>query len=444
MVSCGREWVNGINGCDGAYQSDTFDFIEKYGAIPESCFPYSSSGGYVTSCSNKCSNWQDLKIEINNWGSVSSSQSSIKNALVQYGPLSAGMEVYSNFGDYSSGVYTPSGSLLGYHLVCIVGYNDNSGYWICKNSWGKGWGENGWFKIKYGVCGIEDEVVYLDVEADQDAVESIKYGVNTYKREGDIYNYDSKRLSMCESIFGSDGKVWYRFDIGGEKIADGMEVGIEFADWGWIGNGPTFYVYDWKNKKYTKLATNAGNNDDPKWVWKITSNSNNYVNDNGIVEVYVYADANDWVILYNVGIKYKNLKPDLQCTGNLDFGSCGTGQQVSAYISVKNAGDSGTELDWKISSWPSWGSWKFSPSSGDNLKPQDGSKSIKVTLTTPSTTGPYSGEVKIVNKSDNGDNEILDVSLTVTKSRQTSTPTIRLLQEKIQQLLAFFSFFIRL
>lgn len=54
-----------------------------------------------------------------------------------------------------------SGDLEGYHCVAVVGYDDEDGCWICKNSWGTGWGEEdggkrGWFRIKYGECGIDN------------------------------------------------------------------------------------------------------------------------------------------------------------------------------------------------------------------------------------------------------------------------------------------------
>ena len=39
--------------------------------------------------------------------------------------------------------------------MAIVGYDDNTGCWICKNSWGTGWGEQGFFRIAYGQCNIE-------------------------------------------------------------------------------------------------------------------------------------------------------------------------------------------------------------------------------------------------------------------------------------------------
>jgi hypothetical protein len=51
---------------------------------------------------------------------------------------------------------------IGGHAVCIVGYNDNPGYWICKNSWGPGWGGvgQGYFNMSYGDCHIDDFEMY--------------------------------------------------------------------------------------------------------------------------------------------------------------------------------------------------------------------------------------------------------------------------------------------
>ncbi|MBD3235028.1 MAG: T9SS type A sorting domain-containing protein, partial [candidate division Zixibacteria bacterium] len=43
------------------------------------------------------------------------------------------------------------------HAVVIVGWDDdrcNGGGWICKNSWGPGWGMGGYFYIPYHSCGI--------------------------------------------------------------------------------------------------------------------------------------------------------------------------------------------------------------------------------------------------------------------------------------------------
>jgi parallel beta-helix repeat protein len=45
--------------------------------------------------------------------------------------------------------------------MAIVGYNDDPGYWIVKNSWGTNYQEQGWVNIKYGECGIGTINFYL-------------------------------------------------------------------------------------------------------------------------------------------------------------------------------------------------------------------------------------------------------------------------------------------
>ena len=144
IVSCGMEWMSDyIDGCDGAYSPGQYNFITTYGTLPESCFPYVSGSGSVPPCSDKCSNWEDLIIQIDGWHTVASDITSIKNALIQHGPLTAGMIVYDDFFDYSGDVYEHPGSDPDpmNHAVVIVGYDDAQNCWICKNSWGTNWGE---------------------------------------------------------------------------------------------------------------------------------------------------------------------------------------------------------------------------------------------------------------------------------------------------------------
>jgi C1A family cysteine protease len=80
-----------------------------------------------------------------------------KRALLA-GPVVAGMAVYQDFFHYQSGVYRHvNGNLTGYHAVCVVGYDDTTACWIVKNSWGTGWGDHGFFRIRYGECGIDTQ-----------------------------------------------------------------------------------------------------------------------------------------------------------------------------------------------------------------------------------------------------------------------------------------------
>jgi hypothetical protein len=80
-----------------------------------------------------------------------------KQALLD-GPVIACLAVYGDFFHYGSGVYRHvTGNLAGYHAVCVVGYDDANACWIAKNSWNTSWGEHGYFRIRYGECGIDSQ-----------------------------------------------------------------------------------------------------------------------------------------------------------------------------------------------------------------------------------------------------------------------------------------------
>lgn len=74
----------------------------------------------------------------------------LKAAVYNRGPVNVGYMVYEDFSSYRSGVYEYTwGKAQGGHGVVIVGYDDTKQCFIVKNSWGTGWGENGYFRIAY-------------------------------------------------------------------------------------------------------------------------------------------------------------------------------------------------------------------------------------------------------------------------------------------------------
>lgn len=89
--------------------------------------------------------------------------------IINQGPVQAIFKVYPDFFMYKSGVYKPlEGQYvppeyeeIGYHAVRILGWGTSEygePYWLCANSWGEDFGEQGYFRIKRGVCEINDHI----------------------------------------------------------------------------------------------------------------------------------------------------------------------------------------------------------------------------------------------------------------------------------------------
>ncbi len=142
----------------GWWPSAALDAMKAGGVVDEACFPYTAGD---QPC-NLCPDWENHLTKISGWHTISDPLA-MKAWIAAHGPLVTCFAVYSDFFHYVSGVYRhQAGDLEGGHCVCVVGYDDAQGCWICKNSWGTRWGENGFFRIAYGDCGIDSTMWTVD------------------------------------------------------------------------------------------------------------------------------------------------------------------------------------------------------------------------------------------------------------------------------------------
>lgn len=101
-------------------------------------------------------------LQIRRWQSYVDMQD--RKRALEVRPVLATMKVYEDLGVYESGVYrNVTGVFRGHHAVLVVGYSDADSCWIIKNSWGTGFGMEGYFKLAYGDCEIEAHPFY-DIE----------------------------------------------------------------------------------------------------------------------------------------------------------------------------------------------------------------------------------------------------------------------------------------
>jgi hypothetical protein len=279
-----------------------------------------------------------------------------------------------------------------------------------------------------GIGGLS-EMIFYGQDWDKDADGS------DYPPMGDWQNDPPHAIRMGHEPFGSDATAWYLFDVGGNEVQEGLQVGIYFCDVGWwpLANGPSLYVYNWDSYSWTCLGENIADQDELVWQWKTTSNSNDYVDDNGLVWTKVYAESNDETILDTIGIRFELVsppEPDLECTGSLIWTNVQPGSTVTGSFTVKNIGEQDSKLDWQVSEWPDWGTWTFSPQSGVNL-PTYGTATVQVTVVAPDQGDQqFNGEVKIVNSDDSNDYEIIPISL-VTPVNQQSVQQINQMPQNL-------------
>lgn len=139
--------------------STVFEYLKNQGTVSETDCPYSNAPGHNDSVCLSAN-----KIKINDYVYFYG-KDLMKSQLID-GPVITYMTIYQDFAYYKSGVYQhltnfvdPYGQIVfnrnaGSHAISIVGYDEQLGCWYAKNSWGTGWGDTGYFSIKYDDCGI--------------------------------------------------------------------------------------------------------------------------------------------------------------------------------------------------------------------------------------------------------------------------------------------------
>ena len=166
-------------GCEtGGNSTWAFDLFRTSGAVDEQCMPYHANDTDPCSLSYHCQKW--VKLGNPAYTAVSNNVNSIKQALLT-GPVKSSMAVEDTFFYYNGGCYNKQYFGTN-HAVLIIGWDDNmcdgQGAWIVKNSWGPGWGENGFFYIQYGCCQIGSYVYQINYIFHRPLVWLNSYGID--------------------------------------------------------------------------------------------------------------------------------------------------------------------------------------------------------------------------------------------------------------------------
>ena len=144
---------NSVNSDSGAKLEDGINALLIYGLCDENEWCYDIKkykiqppiSCYINGLINKNIKYLCLDNTLEN----------IKNCLINKNPIYIGIAIYESFEDinvYITGIVKmpdPNEKFLGGHAIVICGFDDEKNIFICKNSWGCKWGNNGYFYIPY-------------------------------------------------------------------------------------------------------------------------------------------------------------------------------------------------------------------------------------------------------------------------------------------------------
>lgn len=142
----------------GCYLRDTLKCATKYGAALETDFPYLLPG--QTECQYSQAPppsiyTEALQYKISQYATINTLNTSqallnLKTLLNNGSAFVGGIICYDNIWNSVNGVIPlPSGSSIGGHAILFVGYDDSKKQFKFKNSWGTGWGDNGYGYLPY-------------------------------------------------------------------------------------------------------------------------------------------------------------------------------------------------------------------------------------------------------------------------------------------------------
>ncbi|XP_044758492.1 procathepsin L-like isoform X2 [Coccinella septempunctata] len=160
LIDC--SWEQGNYGCEGGLASNALQYVQEFGIEGELDYPYQEDNGNCRYNKSKVVTKVKGFVEIDE-----GSEQELQIAVATVGPVSVAIDATFELQGYDYGIlddhFCTTYELN--HYVVVVGFGVENGieYYLVKNSWGKDWGDHGYFKIvrnKENRCGIATMAVY--------------------------------------------------------------------------------------------------------------------------------------------------------------------------------------------------------------------------------------------------------------------------------------------
>ena len=299
----------------GGWEMKALNFFVSTGVVTEQELPYAGEDPSLDW--PLAPGWEDRVFKatlLRRW--VPPDNTTIKYYLQTYGPLTTGIDtaidwywpddppVFAGLGGGGDGSvgrgatdnpvgYGSDEPLAGIdHAAVITGFVDDDamgegGYWIIKNSWGAGWGDDGYGYMKYGVVetnsrihSLKGEAIWPDFEpgdidrngvidssdidwlfdhltgpgvsadalydldgdgdADHDDVDVLVHDIiGTEYGDFDLsYAVTTTDLAVLSSHYGESDTSWAMGDVNGDNVIDTTDLAILATNFGFVGSDP--------------------------------------------------------------------------------------------------------------------------------------------------------------------------------------------------------------
>jgi len=142
VVTCSS--AEGNVGCNGGTHYWAFDYIAANGISAAADVPYTATDATCTPAGTLSS------VALDSYTNVTRGSTTALETAVTAGPVVVAVAAGDGFfRHYESGVIRYCDDDVD-HFALLVGYGttaDGNDYWLLQNSWGTGWGEDGYFRV---------------------------------------------------------------------------------------------------------------------------------------------------------------------------------------------------------------------------------------------------------------------------------------------------------
>lgn len=143
---------SGAGSCAGGNRQAANSFLVSNGTAMETVVPYTATSGPANP--GVATPYDAVATGFVNASVENPSVAELKQAMCQYGPLSVSVNATPLFQAYTGGVFNEAANSSTNHAVLLIGWDDDKGAWLIKNSWGNGWGSTADYGTEKGYMWI--------------------------------------------------------------------------------------------------------------------------------------------------------------------------------------------------------------------------------------------------------------------------------------------------